>query len=111
MRSGNIAEQVAAIVLSKHGFSIVSTNWRTRWCEIDIVAKRNSTIYFIEVKYRASDSHGDGLEYITARKQQQMRFAARLWCTSNSWQGGYELLAVAISGKRYIVDSVRLIDQ
>jgi uncharacterized protein (TIGR00252 family) len=76
---GRAAEDVAAKYLEKLGHKILERNWRTRWCEIDIVSQKGSVLYFVEVKYRASSAWGNGLEYVTPKKLQQMRFAAEFW--------------------------------
>lgn len=47
---GKIGESVAKTFLMKHGFSIITTNYRTRYGEIDIVTKKDNVLRFIEVK-------------------------------------------------------------
>jgi uncharacterized protein (TIGR00252 family) len=96
--TGNRAEDAAAVYLSQNGFSILERNWRTRWCEIDIVAKRGQVLYFVEVKYRSNSAQGSGLAYITPSKQKQMRFAAEFWVASNGFGGDYELAALEVGG-------------
>jgi len=95
--SGRKAETKAVAYLKNRGFKIHAQNWRTRYCEIDIVAEKSKVIYFIEVKYRQSDKWGGGLEYITPKKLKQMQFAAEMWVHEKSWQGDYQLAAVGIS--------------
>jgi uncharacterized protein (TIGR00252 family) len=96
--TGHQAEQYAAKYLEGQGYHILELNWRTKTCEIDIVAKKGNTVYLVEVKYRASDSYGTGFDYITSKKLQQMRFAAEYWASSNNWQGDYQLAAIQLSG-------------
>lgn len=103
--SGKQGEDAVVQYLEKRSYKIRETNWRTRWCEIDIVAEQNEVIYFVEVKYRQSSRQGDGLEYITDKKLQQMAFAAELWISSHDWRGGYELAAAAVSGSQFTVDN------
>lgn len=100
---GKTGEDAVVQYLSEHGYRILDRNWRTKWCEIDIVAAKEEILYFVEVKYRKSDHHGDGLEYITDKKLQQMSFAAELWVHSEKWNGGYELAAASVSGDQFIV--------
>lgn len=101
MRSGKEAEKIAAQYLEGLGFKILSQNWRTRVCEIDIVAKKSSQIYFVEVKYRLNSGQGTGLDYITPKKLKQMEFAANIWVSENSWPGDYCLAALEVSGDEY----------
>jgi ribonuclease HII len=77
--AGHKAEQVAAEFLEVQGFQIMQRNWRTKWCEIDIIAEKAGIIHFVEVKYRKTDYAGDGLTAITPKKLTQMKFSAQLW--------------------------------
>lgn len=101
--TGRQAEAVAATFLEAKGCEIVEQNWRTRRCEIDIVAKRGDELYFCEVKYRRTNRQGGGLDYITAKKLQQMRFAAESWVHMHAWRGGYQLCAIEVSGEHFRV--------
>ncbi|HMS23452.1 MAG TPA: YraN family protein [Candidatus Saccharibacteria bacterium] len=98
---GRQAEDAAADYLKQNGYKILDQNWRTRWCEIDIVAQKGKIISFVEVKYRKSTDFGGGLEYITPKKQQQMAFAAEFWVSSNKWKGDYNLSAVEVTGLKF----------
>lgn len=93
-RVGDASETVAAEYLKALGHEILERNWRTRWCEVDIISCKNNTIYFTEVKYRHSDKAGDGLAAITPKKLQQMKFAAELYASKNP---GYDQLTAVIS--------------
>jgi len=104
--TGRKAEQVAAGFLVYKGCDIIAQNWRTRWCEIDIIAKRDGVVYFCEVKYRAHSRQGRGLDYITPQKIRQMHFAAELWMATNTWSGNVELCAIEVSGKDFRVTDV-----
>jgi uncharacterized protein (TIGR00252 family) len=99
---GHEAEKLVAKMLKKQKHKILSMNWRTRRCEIDIVSKRKNTIYFTEVKYRGSDSWGDGLSYITPKKLKQMQFAAEMWLASNEWDGESLLMAASVDSDNSI---------
>ena len=47
---GNEGEKRAAAYLESKGFSIIERNWRTNRGEIDIIAFKNDTLVFVEVK-------------------------------------------------------------
>lgn len=95
---GNRGEEIASIYLANKGYAIVERNWKTRWCEIDIIAQKDDCIYFVEVKYRTSSDYGDALSYITPKKVQQMKFAAELWMQSHRYDGDCQLAALAVMG-------------
>lgn len=52
---GHEAEKSAAKFLSKNGYKILNLNYKTKFGEIDIIAKRDSTLHFIEVKASSKD--------------------------------------------------------
>jgi putative endonuclease len=47
---GKIGESMAKTFLMKQGFSIIGQNYRTRYGELDIVAQKDNTFRFVEVK-------------------------------------------------------------
>jgi uncharacterized protein (TIGR00252 family) len=104
--SGRRAEAVAASFLEYKGCKIIARNWRTRWCEIDIVASRGNIVYFCEVKYRRRPSQGMGLDYVTPQKLRQMQFAAEFWLAKHIWQGECSLSAIEVSGPEFTITKV-----
>jgi Holliday junction resolvase-like predicted endonuclease len=105
--TGHEAEKRAAKHLESLGFKIRELNWKTRYCEIDIVAEKDAAIYFVEVKYRQNSAQGSGLDYITPRKLGQMRFAAEVWVQDHQWTGDYRLAVVSLDGEELtFIDSL-----
>lgn len=47
---GKIGENITKTFLVKHGFFVSETNYRTKYGEIDILAKKDNILRFIEVK-------------------------------------------------------------
>jgi ribonuclease HII len=80
---GSAAEDAAADWLAHEGVRVVDRNWKTKFCEIDIIAEKDGGLHFIEVKHRASSDQGGGLAAITPVKLRQMRFAATLYLTKH----------------------------
>ena len=76
---GNRSETVAANYLVRHGHEIIARNWRTKYCEIDIISRKSDTLYFTEVKHRKNGKAGDGMAAVTTKKQNQMAFAAKFY--------------------------------
>lgn len=105
---GDESETAAAETLVQQGHSITARNWKTKYCEIDIVSKKNDTYYFTEVKHRATSTSGDGLAAITPKKVAQMRFAATLYAHRHKLaQTNLQLLGVATTGQPpHVVDIV-----
>ncbi len=101
--TGRLAEKAAADHLRSQGYKIIEQNWRTKWCEVDIVALYQNAVYICEVKYRESVRQGGGIEYITPAKLRQMARAADSWAAVNNWPGEYQLAAIEVSGPDFEV--------
>lgn len=109
---GDQGEQVAAEALEQDGHTIIARNWRTRFCEIDIVSLKNDVVYFSEVKYRKTSDFGDGLAAITPKKQQQMRFSADVFLARHPQYADHtaELLAISVTGQPPVVTDIIPLD-
>ena len=81
--TGGEKEQIAVDYLRQKGYFIIETNFRIRQAEIDIVARDNATIVFVEVKYRSTDKSGHPLEAVDYRKQQRISRAALSYISKN----------------------------
>ena len=68
---GRAGEKRAGEYLKKKGYTILKTNYKTYCGEIDLIAKDNEYIVFIEVKTRSSDEFGAPSEAVTQRKQEK----------------------------------------
>lgn len=108
---GDASETCAAEYLHGDGFRIVARNWRTRLCEIDIVAYRNGVYYFVEVKHRTTATHGDGIAAITPQKLKQMKKAAELYALKHKLTDvDLRLMAVATFGEPPQIGEILQID-
>lgn len=74
--TGQVGEKLAKNFLKKKGYTIVESNFRTRFGEIDIVAKEGDLLVFVEVKARRSVLHGLPEEAVNFRKQNKIVHAA-----------------------------------
>lgn len=92
---GAAAEDKVAAYLSKRRHKVLERNWKTRFCEIDIVSQHSGVVYFTEVKYRKTANQGGGMAAITAKKLDKMKFAAEVYVKAHKLQNTDILLAVA----------------
>ncbi len=73
---GALGEKTAAEYLVQKGYRILCRNFRCREGEIDIVALKEDTLHFVEVKTRQGLLFGHPLESVTNKKAAHMRAAA-----------------------------------
>jgi putative endonuclease len=91
--TGEIAEELVARRLAAAGWEIVERNARTRYGEIDIVARDGRALVFVEVKgARAGTSFGPEkpILSIDRRKQQRVRRLATAWMSERRDQPRYD---------------------
>ena len=67
---GDLGENIACEFLEKHGFVIIERNYLRKWGEIDIVARKNDLLRFIEVK---SISQPIGLTSVVSHRTEGYR--------------------------------------
>jgi putative endonuclease len=79
-RLGRFGEQLAAEHLLRLGYEIVERNYRTRWGELDIVARHGTTLAFCEVKTRRAGGRAGGpFDAVGPGKQARVRKMAGSW--------------------------------
>ena len=69
---GKHAEARAARYLESAGLHIVERNYRSRYGEIDLIARDGATLVFVEVRARSSNAFGGAAASITAAKRQKL---------------------------------------
>lgn len=74
---GARGEDAAVRYLEANGWRIVARNYRRREGEIDVIAGRDGTLAFVEVKTRRTSAFGSPAEAVTRRKQTRIRVLAR----------------------------------
>jgi putative endonuclease len=74
---GKSGEDCACRELERRGYAILARRYRTRFGEIDVVARDGATIVFVEVKARTSDRYGDPAEAVTLHKQAKVTAMAQ----------------------------------
>jgi putative endonuclease len=85
-RIGSAAEDLVAVHLAHSGWEIVERNARTRYGELDIVARDGHTLVFVEVKAgRTGSAYGPERPVlgVDRRKQLRVRRLATAWIAEN----------------------------
>lgn len=80
---GRIFEKIAEDYLKSKGFDILYRNYRTREGEIDIIAKKDNLIIFVEVRGKTSDNFGLSEESITLPKTKKILETAKHFIVKN----------------------------
>lgn len=99
--TGKRGEQLAATYLRQRGYAIVQMNWRCPQGEIDIIARRDGELVFVEVRSRRAASTETAFESVSARKRERLVRAVHAYLnahhlpTDSGWR--VDVIAVALS--------------
>lgn len=99
---GAKAEKIACWFLTQQGYEILEQNFYTRVGEIDIIARDEHTLVFVEVKYRKDDKKGYPAQAVDIRKQDKIRKSAMYYLKKNqlSFEQPIRFDVVEILGKK-----------
>lgn len=78
-RLGDFEELRSIEFLEANGYEIAERNFRCKFGEIDIVAKNDGYLVFIEVKYRSNLTYGSPAEAINYAKQRTIYKVAQFY--------------------------------
>lgn len=101
---GSFYEDICVEYLCDNGFTIIKRNYRCKLGEIDIIAKKDGIVRFIEVKFRSNGSYGSALEAVDFRKQRRIMRAASCFLNEyglNDVQCSFDVMTVENNEARY----------
>jgi putative endonuclease len=70
--TGRLGEDLACRALKKKGYRILERNYRCRYGEIDVVARKGDYLVFVEVRSKTGTAFGTPEESVTAQKKQRL---------------------------------------
>ena len=83
---GPWGERLAAEFLREKGYKILACNYRSRFGEIDLIARHKNALVFVEVKLRKSPDYVQAREYVGSQKQSRIIATAECWLSENQTQ-------------------------
>ena len=83
---GRLGENIAKDFLKHRGFIIIAMNWRHLHYEIDIVARQQNILVFVEVKTRSTFKFGFPDKSIDHKKENRLRKAAEIYIEQENLQ-------------------------
>jgi putative endonuclease len=105
-RLGNFGEAAAAAYLTRHGYDVLERQWRCASGEIDLIARHEGCLVFVEVRTRSSAAYGSPEESITPTKQQRLIALAYVYLAAHNlddttpWR--IDVIAIIIDASGYV---------
>lgn len=106
---GEVGERIAERWLRRQGWRIVQRRFRNGRRDIDLVAEREGTVAFVEVKARRGEHFGGPVGAVNWRKQRELTRSAHVWIDRHgraheSYR--FDVIGVLVSGERVRVRHV-----
>ena len=95
--TGKEGEEMAVLHLVKKGYKIVARNYRYKKSEIDIIATKDKSIVFVEVKTRTNSFFQEPELSVTLSKQKQITKGANFYIQENDLDMDIRFDIVAIT--------------
>jgi len=96
LATGKLGENIAKDYLKKKGYKIIEENFKTKYGEIDLVAKKGKDLIIIEARTKIGDSFGSPEESLTKKKLRKLWLNARNYAARSKWQGEVRIDAVCL---------------
>lgn len=97
---GKWGEELATRLIQAQGYIIEARNYRTKYGEMDIIARKDETLVFIEVKTRTNRAYGLPEDSITRDKRQRLEAVAQCYLQDHpQFTGEWRIDVIAIEKK------------
>ncbi len=96
LKTGKVGEEIAREYLKKKGYKILEQNCRSRFGEIDLVAKDAKDLVIIEVRTKRGEQFGTPEESLDKKKLKKLWLNARGYAGRVGWAGPYRVDGVCV---------------
>lgn len=107
---GNYGENIAVKFLEKNNYLIISKNFLCNQGEIDIIAKKEEEIIFIEVKTRTNKKYGNPREAVTFYKKNHIWKSAKYFLYINNLMNRYirfDVIEIFINKNKTYINHIK----
>ena len=96
LKIGRLGEQIAKIYLQNKGYYIIEKNYRTKYAEIDLIARNKSVLVFVEVRARKDERFGSPEDSIKRSKIRKLIKNAQAYVARKGYVKTYRIDAICI---------------
>jgi putative endonuclease len=106
---GRFGESIAVKKIIESGYKILARNFRTKFGELDIIAKDKENIVFIEVKTRRSLKYGAPEEAVSKIKLHKMELSANIYLKRYGQKPPkcrFEVVSIIVANNKYFYKQI-----
>lgn len=107
---GKKGEDIALSHLKRMGYKIITRNYKSKFGEVDIIAKDRDTLAFVEVKTRETEKFGGPKMAVTERKRRQLSKVASEYLKRNGLsdvKARFDVVAIKLGQGRNNIEVVK----
>ncbi|MBW4888232.1 YraN family protein [Mucilaginibacter sp. HMF5004] len=99
---GRHGEQLAKTHLLALGYEILDENWTYGKAEVDLIAYKDKTIIFVEVKTRSGNGFGEPEDFVDNRKQKLLANAADeyIYLVNHQGDARFDIISILFKGQQ-----------
>ena len=102
-------ERIAERWLLRKGWRVIQRRFRDGHRDVDLIAMRDGTVAFVEVKARSGEQFGTPVEAVDWRKRRELVRSARMWISRHGQPGEtyrFDVIGVLLAPKHILVRHV-----
>ena len=96
LQTGSLGENIAKEYLEDKGYKIIKRNYKTKYAEIDIIAKNKDILVFVEVRTKKGEQFGTPEDTLNKIKLVKVKRNAIAYSAAKRWQGLCRIDAICI---------------
>jgi len=98
--TGRRGEEIAKEYLEKKGYKIIEQNYKTKYAEIDLIARQKEDLVFVEVRTKTGEDSGSPEETINKKKLKKLLGNAIAYVARTKWKNAYRIDGICIVLKK-----------
>ena len=105
--TGLHAENKAKQYLIGQGLKFVTSNYASRYGEIDLIMRHRDTLIFVEVRFRNTDKYGGALASVTKAKQTKIVATAQQYMLDHQIGSNHAIRFDVVGINNEIIDWIQ----
>ena len=108
--TGKTGEALAATYLKEKGYEILHQNWRNSRQEIDIIARHQQLLIFIEVKTISSTAFGAPENFVDYQKEKHLEKASLAYIEEEDYRGEIRFDIISVLFDKHMQAAIQHIE-
>jgi putative endonuclease len=96
LETGRLGEEIARKHLEQKGYKIIEQNYKTKYGEIDLIARKGKELIFVEVRTKKGENYGLPEDTINKKKLKKIWLNTKAYMAIKKWRGLSRIDAICV---------------